>query len=98
MRRIHAVLVILASLFGSFVAAHAQQTLPLRLGYQTGDINVQLMYAINTGLFDKMKIDAKFVPFPAGPAMLPALAASEIGGCSRLAHCRRICKHRQPWQ
>ena len=78
MRRIGAVLVILVSLFGSLFAAHAQQTLPLRIGYQTGDINVQLMYAINTGLFDKMRIDAKLVPFPAGPAMLPALAASEI--------------------
>jgi taurine transport system substrate-binding protein len=78
MRRIGAVLAILVALFGSLVAAQAQQTLPLRIGYQTGDINVQLMYAINTGLFEKTKIDAKLVPFPAGPAMLPALAASEL--------------------
>jgi taurine transport system substrate-binding protein len=77
MRIFNAVLVIFLTLLGA-PGAWAQQVLPLRLGYQTGDINVQLMYAVNAGLFEKMKLDAKLVPFPAGPAMLPALAAAEI--------------------
>jgi taurine transport system substrate-binding protein len=54
------------------------QSLPIRLGYQTGDINVLLMYASQSGLLAKNKLDVKLVPFPAGPAMLPALAAGEI--------------------
>lgn len=57
--------------------AHAQ-TMPLRLGYQSGEINVLLMYAINTKLFEKHKLDVKISTFPAGPAMLPALASGEI--------------------
>lgn len=56
----------------------AAQTMPLRLGYQSGEINVILMYAINTKLFEKHKLDVKLSTFPAGPAMLPALAAGEI--------------------
>jgi aliphatic sulfonates family ABC transporter substrate-binding protein len=51
---------------------------PLRIGYQTGDINVQLMWAIGTGQFEKVGLEVKMTPFPAGPAMLPALAAEEI--------------------
>ena len=54
------------------------QAKPLRIGFQTGDINVLLMYASQTGLLAKNGIDVKMTPFPAGPAMLPALAASEI--------------------
>lgn len=54
------------------------QPLPVRIGYQTGDINVLLMYAANTRLFEAQQLAVTLVPFPAGPAMLPALAASEI--------------------
>jgi len=57
--------------------AQAQST-PLRVGFQSGEINVLLMYAINTKLFEKHKLDVRLTPFPAGPAMLPALAANEI--------------------
>jgi len=60
------------------VTAAAEGKLPMRIGFQTGDINVILVYAANTGLFDKNGLDVKLSPFPAGPAMLPALAASEI--------------------
>jgi taurine transport system substrate-binding protein len=60
-------------------AAGAQaQGKPLRIGFQTGDINVLLMYASQTGQFAKQGIELKMIPFPAGPAMLPALAAGEI--------------------
>ena len=58
--------------------AAAQDKLPMRIGFQTGDINVILMYALNTGLFEKNGIDVKLSQFPAGPAMLPALAANEV--------------------
>lgn len=60
------------------IAAAAQDKLPIRIGFQTGDINVILMYAVNTGLFEKNGLEVKTATFPAGPAMLPALAASEI--------------------
>jgi taurine transport system substrate-binding protein len=78
MPRIRAALLLVCGLIGSLAAAQAQPNAPLRVGYQTGDINVQLMYAVNADLFAKKKIDAKLTPFPAGPAMLPALAAAEI--------------------
>ncbi len=58
-------------------SAHAQPA-PLRIGFQTGDINTLLMYATQSGQFAKDKVDVKLTPFPAGPAMLPALAAGEI--------------------
>jgi aliphatic sulfonates family ABC transporter substrate-binding protein len=58
--------------------AGADDKLLMRIGYQTGDINVILMYAVNTGLFEKNGLDVKLSQFPAGPAMLPALAASEV--------------------
>ena len=64
-------------LIGSLTVAQAQPTAHCA-SYQTGEINVQLMYAINAELFEKKKSTPKLVPFPAGPAMLPALAASEI--------------------
>jgi aliphatic sulfonates family ABC transporter substrate-binding protein len=54
------------------------QTRPIRIGFQTGDINVLLMYASGSGLLEKQGLEVKMIPFPAGPAMLPALAAAEI--------------------
>lgn len=54
------------------------QAKPIRIGFQTGDINVLLMYAQQTGVLTRNGLDVKLTPFPAGPAMLPALAAGEI--------------------
>lgn len=54
------------------------QNKPLRIGFQTAEINVLLTYAGKSGLFEKQKLDVTLLPFPAGPAMLPALAAGEI--------------------
>lgn len=70
-------LIVFSLLCCSIAPASAQQA-PLRVGFQTGEINVLLTYAVSTGLFEKHKLDIKLVPFPAGPAMLPALAAKEI--------------------
>ncbi len=58
-------------------AAFADQT-TLRLGYQTGDISTGTMFAESTHLFEKHDLKVELVPFPAGPAMLPALAAAQI--------------------
>jgi aliphatic sulfonates family ABC transporter substrate-binding protein len=61
------------------VSSHSHaQTRPIRIGFQTGDINVLLMYASGSGLLAKNGLEVKMMPFPAGPAMLPALAAAEI--------------------
>jgi taurine transport system substrate-binding protein len=70
-------LLLIAFLPMFFGPASAQQQ-PLRIGFQTAEVNVLLTYAVNTGLFEKEKLDVKLIPFPAGPAMLPALAANEI--------------------
>jgi aliphatic sulfonates family ABC transporter substrate-binding protein len=78
MKRMMMVLAAGLSLVLSPLAATAQDKLPIRIGFQTGDINVILMYAVNTGLFEKNGLEVKTTTFPAGPAMLPALAASEI--------------------
>lgn len=50
----------------------------LRLGYQTGDINTQTMYADAKKLFEKVGLKVELIAFPAGPAMLPALAAGQL--------------------
>lgn len=70
-------LLLAASVLTSATTAFAQAK-PARIGYQTGDINVLLMYVNQTGGFAKNGLDVKLTPFPAGPAMLPALAAGEI--------------------
>lgn len=70
-------LVLLAVLMPAF-AASAQDKKPIRIGFQSGEINVLLMYALNTGLFEKNGLDVKTSTFPAGPAMLPALASNEV--------------------
>ncbi len=59
-------------------SAWAADPLPIRIGYQTGEINVLLTYALQTGLFEAEGLSVTLSGFPAGPAMLPALAASEI--------------------
>lgn len=70
-------LAVLALVLCTVSQAFAQNA-PLRIGFQTAEINVLLTYAVNSGLFEKQKLDVKLVPFPAGPAMLPAIAAQEV--------------------
>lgn len=69
-----------AALFAAAPAtvALADEPAPIRIGFQTGEINVLLTYALETGLFEKEGLSVTLSGFPAGPAMLPALAASEI--------------------
>lgn len=59
-------------------AAFAQDLKPIKIGFQTGEINVILSYALGSGLFKAQGLDVKVAQFPAGPAMLPALAAGEV--------------------
>lgn len=76
--RLKSLLFALLTLFAALHAAPAQDRKPIRIGYQSGEINVLLMYALGTGLFEKHGLEVKTATFPAGPAMLPALAASEV--------------------
>jgi aliphatic sulfonates family ABC transporter substrate-binding protein len=70
---------ITAALALAFMSAAAlAEPATLRLGYQTGDINTQTMYANAVHLFDDAGIKVELIAFPAGPAMLPALAAAQI--------------------
>lgn len=71
-------LLIAFTLLSATLGPASAQQMPLTVGYQSGEINVVLTYAVNAGLFAKQKLDVKLVPFPAGPAMLPALAAKEV--------------------
>lgn len=56
----------------------AQDLKPIKIGFQSGEINVILSYAIGSGLFKAEGLDVKLAQFPAGPAMLPALAGGEV--------------------
>jgi len=58
--------------------ASAQDLKPIKIGFQTGEINVLLSYALGSGLFKAGGLDVKVAQFPAGPAMLPAIAAGEV--------------------
>ncbi|RTL49737.1 MAG: aliphatic sulfonates ABC transporter substrate-binding protein [Bradyrhizobiaceae bacterium] len=49
----------------------------VNFAYQSGDVNVLLMYVAGKGLFEKYNVDVKLLPFAAGPQQLPALAAGE---------------------
>ncbi|MFT3665461.1 aliphatic sulfonate ABC transporter substrate-binding protein [Piscinibacter sp.] len=62
----------------AYAAPVFAQANPIRIGFQTGDINVLLMYAQQAGVLARNGLDVKLTPFPAGPAMLPALAAGEV--------------------
>jgi aliphatic sulfonates family ABC transporter substrate-binding protein len=78
-RRISRLAVIAAVTF--LVSSHhllAQEARKIRIGYQTGEINVILSYAVGKGLFKQNGLDVTVSQFPAGPAMLPAIAAGEI--------------------
>ena len=50
----------------------------LRLAYQTGDINTLTMYAQAAGLVEKAGLKVSLVAFPAGPAILPAMASGDV--------------------
>lgn len=50
----------------------------LRLAYQTGDINTLTLYAQAAKLFDRVGLKVTLVAFPAGPAILPAMASSAV--------------------
>lgn len=78
MSRIRIFMLAMLALFASCAGSYAQDKKPIRIGFQSGEINVLLMYALNTGLFEKNGLDVKTSQFPAGPAMLPALAANEV--------------------
>jgi aliphatic sulfonates family ABC transporter substrate-binding protein len=64
--------------FAQLGAASAQDLKPIKIGFQTGEINVILSYALGSGLFKANGLDVSVAQFPAGPAMLPALAAGEL--------------------
>jgi taurine transport system substrate-binding protein len=55
-------------------AAHPQ----MRVGWQSGDVNTEFTFAVETKKFEGEGLRVELKPFPAGPAMLPALAAGEI--------------------
>jgi len=63
--------------WGVVTTAQAENQ-PLRVGYQTAEVNVLLTYAVGSGLFERHGLDVRLAPFPAGPAMLPALAGDQI--------------------
>lgn len=50
----------------------------LRIGWQTGDVQVLLSYADKSGVLSRAGLKYSMHPFPAGPSMLPALAAEEV--------------------
>ena len=50
----------------------------MRIGWQVGDVSTVLTLAVEKKIFEKFGLAVELKGFPAGPAMLPALAASEI--------------------
>jgi len=69
-------LVFAASLvLAPFHIVSAQDLKPIKIGFQTGEINVILSYALGSGLFKANGLDVKTAQFPAGPAMLPGKAS-----------------------
>jgi aliphatic sulfonates family ABC transporter substrate-binding protein len=78
MKRLALCLALLGSLLVGTAPAWAQDRLPIRIGFQTGEVNVLLSYAVQSGLFEKEGLSVTLAQFPAGPAMLPALAAGEV--------------------
>jgi aliphatic sulfonates family ABC transporter substrate-binding protein len=78
MLRISRWLALAAALLLAPLNSNAQDLKPIKIGYQTGEINVILSYALGTGLFKAHGLEVTTGQFPAGPAMLPALAAGEV--------------------
>jgi aliphatic sulfonates family ABC transporter substrate-binding protein len=77
-RLVHKLVLAAGLVAATFGAATAQELKPIKIGFQTGEINVLLSYALGSGLFKANGLDVKVAQFPAGPAMLPALAAGEV--------------------
>lgn len=50
----------------------------MRIGWQVGDVSTVLTLAVEKKLFEAEGLRVELKGFPAGPAMLPALAAGEI--------------------
>ena len=71
---------ILTALIGLAILGHSPGLAAngLRIGWQTGDVQVLLSYADKTGLLSRAGLNYSMHPFPAGPSMLPALAANEV--------------------
>lgn len=69
---------LLGALLFATAPVRAADTLPIRIGFQTGEVNALLSYAVQSGLFGKEGLAVALAQFPAGPAMLPALAAGEV--------------------
>lgn len=76
MTRILALLTILGLLAAR--PAWAADDTTLRLAYQTGDINTLTTYMQATKLFEKVGLKVALVPFPVGPAILPAIASGDV--------------------
>ena len=51
----------------------------IRIAWQTGDVQTILQYADGAGLFREAGLEYSLHAFPSGPAILPALAAKEVG-------------------
>ncbi|WP_162594350.1 taurine ABC transporter substrate-binding protein [Variovorax sp. PBL-E5] len=70
--------------FLTFVLLGLAQWLPLpaaaqmRIGWQVGDVSTVLTLAVERKIFEAQGLSVELRGFPAGPAMLPALAAGEI--------------------
>jgi taurine transport system substrate-binding protein len=75
--RRHVLAVSAASLVSGFAGRANAADNTINLSYQTGDINVLLMYVVGTGLFEKHGVSVKLLPFAAGPQQLPALASGD---------------------
>ncbi len=75
LRRLFSLLLLSSAALAS---AAWSQPRDLRIGFQTAEVNVLLSYATQNGLFEQQGLNVTLVPFPAGPAMLPALASREI--------------------
>ncbi len=76
MKRVLGLLAIVGLVFARPALAADDGT--LRLAYQTGDINTLTMYAQTAGLFEKAGLKVSLIAFPAGPAILPAIASGEV--------------------
>ena len=63
-------------LLGSLIAPSAFAQ--MRIGWQIGDVSTVLTLAVEKKIFEKHGLAVELKGFPAGPAMLPALAAGEI--------------------
>ena len=50
----------------------------MRIGWQVGDVSTVLTLAVEKKIFERHGLTVELKGFPAGPAMLPALAAGEL--------------------